>query len=211
MKRKELIVFAVILGLVNVPLVFGDFAEGLVYFPEKLLTGRWWSIVTHPFVHVSGYHLLLDGAAFLLLYAQLQEKRFTRRILYLLGIHASVVLGVTLSLPYVRASGYCGLSGLAHGLMALWCMERIGWNSADRTERLLAVGIGTGLLAKSIYEVAAGHVFFESMHLGSVGVPVVLSHLAGVAGGIFSFCLLNHRDLRRSCRVFKEKSLTVNL
>lgn len=203
MKRKELIVLAVILGLVNVPLVFGDFAEGLVYFPEKLLTGQWWSIVTHPFVHVSGYHLLLDGAAFLLLYAQLQEKRFTRRMLHLLGIHASVVLGVTLSLPYVRASGYCGLSGLAHGLMALWCMERIGWNSADRTERLLAAGIGTGLLAKSIYEAAAGHVFFESMHLGSVGVPVVISHIAGVIGALITYGLLNILQVKSYCKSTK--------
>ena len=58
-------------------------------------------------------------------------------------------------------------------------------------ERLIAIGILVGLFAKSIYEAAVGHVFFESTHLGYVGIPVVVSHLAGVIGAVVIYTLLN--------------------
>jgi len=191
MKRKEIILFAIIIILANIPLLFGRFSNQLIYLPEKVLAGQWWRLVTHPFVHISLYHLLLDGAAFLMLYAQLAQKSIVKRIGYLLGIHSAVVAAVTVSLPSLRAVGYCGLSGIAHGLMALWCLERIGSNNTDRTERWLAAVIGIGLLAKTIYEAAVGHVLFESMHLGSVGVPVVISHLAGVIGAWIVYVIFN--------------------
>lgn len=196
MKRKETILFAVIIALANIPLLFGRFPELLIYLPQKVLAGQWWRLMTHPFVHVSVYHLLLDGAAFLLLYAQLQEGRLARRMLYLLGIHAGVTAAVTMTLPHVSAVGYCGLSGLAHGLMALWCIERVASSQTDKTERTIAAVVGLALLVKSIYETAAGQVFFESMHLGSVGVPIVTSHLAGVVSAVVMVGLVNMKKIK---------------
>ena len=153
---------------VNIPLLSGGFFDQLIYSPEKVLVGQWWRIVTHPFVHVSIYHLLLDGAAFLLLYAQLVEKSIVKRLGYLLAIHVAVALAVTTNLS-VQTVGYCGLSGLAHGLMAIWCLERIGSlkenGFGDKTERLIAAGVFIGLLIKCIFEVTVGHAFFETMHL----------------------------------------------
>ena len=195
MKRLDLIIFTVVLIIVNMPLLFGGFSDQLAYYPEKVISGQWWRLITHPFVHVSLYHLLLDGAAFLMLYAQLAEKRVFQRIAYLLGIHTAVLLGVTWGLPHVQAAGYCGLSGVAHGVMALWCMERMGGQHA-KVEQRLGICIFVGLLAKCIYEVSTGHVFFESMHFGSVGVPVVVSHLAGVVGAVVTYALLNMSHLR---------------
>ena len=197
MRHKETILFAVLILAANVSLFSGVFHDGLIYLPEKVMQGQVWRLVTHPFVHVGFYHLLLDGAAFLMLYAQLAERSLARRVGYLLGIHAAVVAAVTASLPSVQAMGYCGLSGIAHGLMAVWCLERMGiFGGAqayptDRCERWIAVGIFIGLLAKSIYEVTAGHMFLESTHLGDVGVPVVASHLAGVVGAVAIYTLLN--------------------
>jgi rhomboid family GlyGly-CTERM serine protease len=199
MRHKETILFAFLIGAANVSLFVGGFSDGLIYLPEKVTQGQWWRLATHPFVHVSFYHLLLDGAAFLMLYAQLAEKRLAKRIGYLLGIHAAVVAAVTWSLPGVQAFGYCGLSGIAHGLMAVWCLERMGVFdgpqacSTDRMERLIAAGVFVGLLAKSIYEVAVGHVVFESTHFGDVGVPVVASHLAGVIGAVIVYAVFNYR------------------
>jgi rhomboid family GlyGly-CTERM serine protease len=184
MRAKETILLAVLIAAANVSLAAGVFPASLIYLPEKVMAGQWWRLATHPFVHVSAYHLLLDGAAFLMLYAQLAERSLAKRIGYLLGIHAAVVAGVTWSLPTVEAVGYCGLSGLAHGLMAVWCLERMGSGGADRVQRRLAMGVLAGLLVKCVYEVTAGHVLFESTHLGYVGVPVVASHLAGVAGAM---------------------------
>jgi rhomboid family GlyGly-CTERM serine protease len=208
MKRKEMIIFTMLLALANLPLLFGGFFEQLVYFPENNIAGSWWSCMTHPFVHASLYHLLVDGAAFLLIYAQLQEKSVIRRLLYLIGIHVSVVFGVTLGLPAVEAAGYCGLSGIAHGLMALWCLERLDvalQKTAETTERWIAGALLAGVLAKSIYEVSVGHVFFESTHLGDVGVPVVASHLAGVLGAIVIYGIVNIQHTR----LLKKNSMQV--
>lgn len=190
MRHKETILLAVLIAAANVSLAAGVFPASLIYLPEKVMAGQWWRLATHPFVHVSAYHLLLDGAAFLMLYAQLAEKRLAKRIGYLLGIHAAVVAGVTWSLPTVEAVGYCGLSGLAHGLMAVWCLERMG-GGADRVQRRLAMGVLAGLLVKCVYEVTAGQVLFESTHLGDVGVPVVASHLAGVLGAAAIYAILH--------------------
>lgn len=193
MKRVEVLIFAIILTAANLPLLWNGFSDGLIYFPEKALAGQWWRFLTHPFAHVSIYHLLLDGIAFLLLYAQLVERSIVKRLGSLLGIHSAIVLAVTFG-PSAQATGYCGLSGLAHGLMAIWCLERIaGLNtrSAEKIEQRIAFVVFTGLVAKCVYEVTAGHAFLASTHLGDVGVPVVISHLAGVIGAVITYGLLN--------------------
>lgn len=190
MPRREIILFLLIIAVLNMPLFLGTFSDRLIYLPQEVAHGQWWRLVTAPFVHLSLYHLVLDGAAFGLLYAQLAEKSRSRRIGYLLGIHAAVTLAVTFALPDSRAIGYCGLSGLAHGLMAIWCLERFGTCNPAK-ERLIAAGVFICLLTKSIYEVSAGHAFFESAHLGDVGVPVVASHLAGVIGAVMAYAVLN--------------------
>jgi hypothetical protein len=69
--RLELLFFALILAIANAPLPGGVWQQQLVFFPGSLASGEWWRLVTHPLVHVSWYHLLLDGAAFLMLYAEL--------------------------------------------------------------------------------------------------------------------------------------------
>ena len=194
MRRFVTILFAVLLAVLNAPLFIGSFSESLIYLPEKVAQGQFYRLLTHPFVHISFYHLLLDGAAFLILYSQLEAKSIVRRTAYLFGIHIAVVVGVTASLGHINAIGYCGISGIAHGLMAIWCMERIfsaKTSPQQKTEQWVAGIVLLGLIVKCIYEVAVGHVLFESMHLGDVGVPVVASHLWGIIGAVVSFCLLN--------------------
>jgi rhomboid family GlyGly-CTERM serine protease len=213
MRRLDTILFAVFLGVLNVPLFAGSFSESLIYLPEKVVQGQFYRLLTHPFVHISLYHLLLDGAAFLILYSQLEAKSIVRRTAYLLGIHTAVTVGVTASLGHINAIGYCGISGVAHGLMAIWCMERIfsvKTSPEQKTEQWVAGIVLLGLLAKCIYEVTAGHVAFESMHLGDVGVPVVASHLWGVIGAVLSFCLLNSQWLQRIFQTLKLKPLTLD-
>jgi membrane associated rhomboid family serine protease len=38
------------------------------YFPGAVQQGEWWRVLTHPFVHVSWYHLRLCVAAFFMAY-----------------------------------------------------------------------------------------------------------------------------------------------
>src|ERR1043166_2526392 len=74
-KRIELLGLAVILILFNGPILLGGVSNSqLLFLPEAVGRGEWWRLFTHPFIHVTWLHLLLDGAAFLLLYHDLQQQ-----------------------------------------------------------------------------------------------------------------------------------------
>ena len=87
----------------------------MTLLPKEILAGQW-RILTHPFVHVSWYHLLLDGAAFFILYAAFRTA-FLRRLAYVVPALGSM----TAAMISPRGSGVLprGLSGLGHGLMAV--------------------------------------------------------------------------------------------
>ena len=80
--RAEWLISALLLGLLNLPLLAGHSTAALAFQVDAVAGGEWWRILTHPFVHVSWYHLLLDGAAFLILYANLLAEQRWRRLTY---------------------------------------------------------------------------------------------------------------------------------
>src|SRR5215207_6893134 len=75
----ELGFFAFILVLLNWPMLHGACNLAMVFLPGAVRAGEWWRVFTHPFVHVTWYHLLLDGAAFFLLYNELKTHPAFRR------------------------------------------------------------------------------------------------------------------------------------
>lgn len=152
----------------------------LFYFsPGAVAAGQWWRVVTHPFVHVSWYHLLLDGTAVLLLYHGLERHR----LWYVAATGAGSLLASLWFWPAIGTTGLCGLSGIAHGLMAVTALESI--RHGDR--------FGWGCLAlvagKCVWEGFTGHVMFEALHFGMMGTPVAVCHLGGVLGGMTMFCV----------------------
>jgi rhomboid family GlyGly-CTERM serine protease len=191
MKRNEIIFYSAILAVVNVPLLFGVMVESMTFVPAEVLNGQVWRIVTHPFVHVSWYHLLLDGVAFLMLYNQLEAKTFAGRTVYVAAAAVFSMLAVMLVLPYSTAVGYCGLSGIDHGLMAVCALEMIRSKGAGRAGRWFGLISLVVVLGKSLYEAYSGHMFLEFMHFGMMGSPVAISHLGGVIGGVGVFILVN--------------------
>jgi rhomboid family GlyGly-CTERM serine protease len=191
-RRPELLFWALLLAVANFPLLSGSVAESLVFYPGALADGQWWRVLTFPFVHLSGYHLLLDAVAFLLLYQGLEEEKRCRRLLYVI-LPAAFSLLLSLSSPVVKASGLCGLSGVAHGLMAITALELISRHS--RRTPLFRAGsvILAGVVAKTLLEVITGQVLFAGLHFGEIGLPVVASHAGGLVGGLIAFVLLNRR------------------
>ena len=167
---------------VNFPLLKGTVNTALMYQSDPVASGQWWRLLTYPLVHISWYHLILDGLAFLLLYNSLHEKRRWVK----LGIIAScsgVSLTIGLLMGEVALMGLSGLSGVAHGLMAFSALEMTrlpgqrvwGWASLSL------------VMGKSLYEVATGEVVFAFMHMGLCGQPVAASHAGGVLGGMAAF------------------------
>ena len=77
--RIELAACAILIVLLNLPLLEGRFDTRFAFLPEAVRAGEWWRVFTHPFVHVSLYHLALDAAAFFVLYAELRDNRRRER------------------------------------------------------------------------------------------------------------------------------------
>jgi rhomboid family GlyGly-CTERM serine protease len=185
--RPDVLLFSILLIILNTHILTGNYTTSFFFFPDSVQSGEWWRLLTHPFVHLSWYHLLLDAGAFFLLYKEIQHKKMREKFFYvvLCGI---VSLGVAIiASPLIETRGLTGLSGIAHGLMAVSALEMI------RKKEDLRVGLLCFLIvvSKSIYEALSGHVLFEFMHMGMCGTPVAASHAGGVLGGIVAFSLVN--------------------
>ena len=73
-------------------MLHGGLNSAMLFLPDAVRAGEWWRVLTHPFVHVTWYHLLLDGAAFFLLYNELQTEPVLRRAGYLFASGAGSLL-----------------------------------------------------------------------------------------------------------------------
>ncbi len=184
-ERLFLFTWLIVMAVVNFPLLFGEVRSQLVFFPDSVLLGKWWQIVSHPFVHLSWYHLVLDGLAFLLLYLLLEEKRALVRIFYSIAAGGGALLLALFLEPSIYAYGLCGLSGVAHGLMAISAFEM----TRQSRQRKVGVCIFVGVIAKCIYELLTGNVLLETLHLGQTGQPLPASHAGGVIGGLSALFL----------------------
>ncbi len=189
MKHKELKIYIFLLIAFNVGIFTGTVSDSMLFHPEKIMQGQVWRLVTHCFVHVSWYHLLLDGAAFIMLYSQITAKSLAVRTFYVAAASIGSVSAVAIALPYVESVGYCGLSGIDHGLMTICALEMLVAADSDRTMKIAGVVSLCLVAVKSIYEAATGQMFLQFLHFNMMGSPVAVSHIGGVAGGLVAFAL----------------------
>ena len=155
----------------------------MIFSPGHVLDGQLWRIFTHPFVHVSWYHLLLDATAFFLLYITLAEPSRAKRTLYVVGCGISSLFFAIVALGSIDSIGYCGLSGIGHGLMAVCALEMIRNASSDRSMKLAGVLCLGLLIGKCLVEAFTGRMVFSFFHTDLIGSPVALAHGGGVLGG----------------------------
>jgi len=184
--RIELWAFAVFIGLLNLPLLTGDFATTFIFLPDAVSAGEWWRVPAHPFVHVSLYHLLLDASVFFLLYTELRDKTWFERFTLLLAAGAGSLLVSLWAAPIIQTRGLCGLSGIAHGLAAVSALEML---SGAKDKTLWRLGLASLLLVvgKSLIEAVTGQIAFESLHFGELGVPIAVCHAGGVLGALLAW------------------------
>lgn len=186
--RIELLLFLGVLCIINIPMFFGHQFYGYIFFPAEVGAGEWWRVLTHPFAHVSWYHLLLDVGAFMLLYRGLLEPFWLKRVLYVLFC-AIGSLGISMLSPAIFDGGLCGLSGIAHGLMAVSALEIATSTTDTKLQRVGIIGLWV-VVIKSIIEVLTGKVMFAFLHIGDVGTPLTICHAGGVLAGIIAFVAL---------------------
>lgn len=181
--RMELALLVALLVTVNLPLLFGASATALAFHPAAVRAGEWWRVLTHPFVHVSWYHLALDAAAFFLGYVELRERTFRERLLILVSAGAGSLLAACWLAPEVTTQGLCGLSGIAHGLAALVGLEMFR-RDEDRWLRFAGLACFAGVVGKCVIEAVTGQVMFATWHFGSLGTPIAVCHAGGVLGAL---------------------------
>jgi hypothetical protein len=89
--------------------------------------------------------------------------------------------------PAVSQRGLSGLSGIAHGVMAVSAVEMLR-SKTLRSWGCVSLAI---VVFKSAYELWSGHVVFEFLHMGMCGQPIAASHAGGVIGGLIAYALFN--------------------
>lgn len=137
-------------------------SHSLLFDPTAVAQGELWRFFSWPLVHVSRYHLLLDGLAFVLLYRGLSEDRLSCRLLWVLCCALGSLLLPLVFSEQIYRLGLCGLSGVAHGLAAISGLEML---LVQRQRRIGAVLL-VGLMLKVGFEVLSGQVVMQGLHLG---------------------------------------------
>ena len=194
LRRPELLLFLSLLIILNTPVLFGSGCQSLVFQPDAVRNGQWWRLFTHPFVHVTWYHLLLDGTAFLTLYSSLLDSSIFRRMLYVCAGAAGSLLLSSAAAPAIQATGLCGLSGIAHGLMAVSALEMIAGNPRHSAEQRIGLISFSFVVAKAAFEALTGRMFFAFLDFGLLGDPVAVSHAGGIVGSLLAMLLLTRRN-----------------
>ena len=197
--RLELTAFVAIIVLLNLPLFKGACAAGMIFLPDRVAAGEWWRLFTYSFVHVSWYHLLLDATAFLILYQGLAGRNAFERMGFVFAGGAGSLLTALWNAPILQTHGLCGLSGIAHGLMAVSALDQM---KAPMDKNLRRAGAATFsiVVAKSMIEAATGRIAFEYLHFGALGSPVAVCHAGGVLGGVGAWVILRAFGAIRSSR-----------
>ena len=173
--------WVLMLAVINWPLIHGEVRTSLLFLPAAVKAGQWWRMASFPLIHLSWYHLLLDAGGFLLVYHSLEERRVLLRLMYVAGAGAGSLL-LTLALePEISHRGLAGLSGVAHGLMAVSALEML----RQPDQRRWGVFCFVLVAGKSIYELYTGQVVFAFMHMGLCGHPLAASHAGGVIGALW--------------------------
>ena len=189
-RRSETLLFAVLLLIFSGPMLLGSAFQTMIFHPGAVQAGEWWRVFTHPFVHVTWYHLLLDASAFFLLYNGLLETKAVRRLAYVLAGAAGSLLLSWCAAPVIATIGLCGLSGIAHGLMAVSAVEMMRGQLPRSSEWRIGAFTLALVVGKAAYEAITGHILFGFLYFGLVGEPVAVSHAGGIVGGLLAMLVL---------------------
>lgn len=163
--------------------------NALRYDRIQIDAGQWWRLLTANLVHLGWMHLLLDGAALVLVWLLLGHRFRIWQWLLIAGL-SMLGVGAGLYLFDPRLVTYVGLSGMLHGLYAA------GTVALARRDKPLALICALLLAGKLAWEQCCGPDPFTAELIG--GAIVVNAHLYGaITGLIAGWVLTRHGNNRR--------------
>jgi rhomboid family GlyGly-CTERM serine protease len=198
------IVLAAVIALLNLHLI-GMIDQGqFLFYPQRFASGEWWRVFTHAFVHVSPYHLVFDAGSFFILYTSLYSLKVIERLFHVMVSGILSLAAVCFFSPEVNSIGFCGLSGIDHGLFVIMALFMIQ-EKRGGAYRFVCLALVT---AKCVFELIAGGSYFSFLHFGQCGTPLVSSHIGGALGGALSFFLVNTFRLKTSLKPLLQGDLS---
>lgn len=152
----------------------------LEYDRQTLNEAQIWRFLSAHIAHTNGYHLVLNLAGLMLIWALHGEKYSFVTLLSLFSIIGCIIsVGITFFSPELNR--YVGLSGLLHGLFIFGACDDI--KQGFKTGYLMVVGA----LIKVVHEQYIG----PDLELGEKinAVVAIDAHLYGVIAGFTAFFL----------------------
>ena len=187
-------VIGVLMILANCHLLGVAGSEHLAFSADAFHAGAWWQLFTYPFFHISIYHLLIDGLAFFTLLSCFSRNSWLQKTgLFIASALGSVLISLLVD-PRIYSFGLCGLSGVCHGMMAVYGLQLL--DQSDKSEassRVIGMSIFLIITLKCTVELLSGSVVFAGMHAGPLGTPITACHAGGVIGGLVYYCWLRLR------------------
>jgi rhomboid family GlyGly-CTERM serine protease len=185
-RQKEMstqghILTVIIVILSIIAYAFPQFSDLLMYDRQSIISGELWRLLTAPLVHFSASHIFWDVAVFGLAGFAINASGF--RSFWLICSFAAVIPSLIFILALPELERFGGLSGLATGAVAYFCLC-----TAFKTKRnrflwmLILLLIGT----KIIIEATLGTPIF--VQTGKVPFRVLPSvHIIGFLGALATF------------------------
>lgn len=144
-------------------------------FPERVLQGELWRVLTGQLLHTNTNHLLLNLSGLLLVWA-LHGEHYRPTHLMAITVLSLIMIGILL-LFYAQYHHYAGFSGVLHALLIYGAILDVV--KQDKTGWLLLGGIAFKVAYENIFGASSDT---EAM----IGAAVATeAHLIGVIVGCF--------------------------
>ena len=187
LKKNSIQIITILMAIFcNTHLIYGNFPKYACFFPDNLFSIKFYTIFTHAFIHVSWYHLTLDLSAFLIIVSVLNGTLINKIIYFLVTMTGSLI-GASFY-KNIDIYGFCGLSGIDHGLFIIICLQMITNGKKTGYIPLLFLIIK---IAFNLYFNLNG----ISIHQGFVATPLLQSHIGGVVAGIAAKIMVERKAL----------------
>lgn len=155
---------------------FGNsITQAFVYQRNLIIKGELWRIFTGHLLHTNAYHLLLNLAALIMLWA-LHGRFYSIKNYSALFLFCCVSTSVGVFFTSPSLIQYVGLSGVLHGIFVFGAIMDIV--SKDKTGYLLFLGVWLKIAHEQIYGASED---VSSLIEANVAVD---AHLWGAIGGL---------------------------
>ena len=181
LSKQHSIMVVVIALLSLIAFIFdNNLSPSLVYHRDLITQGELWRLLTGHIFHTNGYHLLLNLAALLMLWA-LHGHFYQIKQYSILFLTAALTCSLGLYFFTPSVTQYVGLSGVLHGFFVWGALMDI--KNKDKTGYLLLIGVCLKIAHEQFYGASSD---VSDLIGASVAID---AHLWGAIGGLLFFVL----------------------